>query len=172
MANPIHQDPARPAGAIGESEHRLDEVHVHHRERQRVKLWPWLLAFGLGLLALWALLGRSETNQVVSACDASTVHFAAGSASLTSGDKSELARLATCLKGNAARKVRLEGRASDVEGRTLARSRADALARELRGMGVSSAQFSVGVGTAVCTEATEACAQRNRSASAIPLRRQ
>jgi hypothetical protein len=169
MANPTHHEPIRNE-TMG---HRADEIHVHHREKRGLGIWPWLLALGLGLLALWGLFGRREAAKpAVTSCDPATLNFATGSTSLTAGDRASLASLATCLKGDAARKVRLEGRANPNEGTLLARGRADAIARELRSRGVPASQFSVGVASAVCTESTEACAQRNRSVTATPVRRQ
>jgi|GEM_PF-7011841 len=169
MANTTHQDPIR-GETLG---HRADEIHVHHLEKRGLGIWPWLLALGLGLLALWGLFGRREAAQpMVSACDPATMTFAAGSTTLSAGDKASLAKLATCLKADSSRKMRLEGRANPAEGNLLAQHRADVIARELRSLGVPASQFSVGVANVACTDSSDACAQRNRTVTATPLRRQ
>jgi len=168
MANTTHHEQIRNEAAG----HRADEIHVHHREKRGLGIWPWLLALGLGLFALWGLFGRREaTRSAVSACDPATMSFATGSTTLTQGDRASLQNLAACLKSNSERKVRLEGRANPAEGTLLARGRADTIARELRSMGVSSAQFSVGIAGVACSESTDACAKKNRTVSATPLRR-
>jgi len=168
MANTTHHEQIHSDG----SGHRADEIHVHHREKQGLGIWPWLLAFGLGLFAVWGLFGRRDASKaVVTACEPATINFATGSSTLSQGDRASLQNLASCLKGNTARKVRLEGRANAQEGTMLARGRADTIARELRSMGVPSAQFSVGVAGLACSENTDACASRNRTVTASPIKR-
>jgi outer membrane protein OmpA-like peptidoglycan-associated protein len=136
-------------------------------------IWPWLLALALGLFALWGLFGRrAATTSAVTPCDPVTLNFATGSATLAQGDRAELQSVASCLKANSERKIRLEGRANPNEGTLLARGRADTIARELRSMGVPASQFSVGIAGVACTENTDACARRNRSVSVTPMRRQ
>jgi len=169
MANTTRHEQIRNE-AVG---HRADEIHVHHREKRGLGIWPWLLALGLGLFVLWGLFGRhAATRGAITACDPATMNFATGSTRLTQGDRAALRNLATCLQSNPERKVRLEGRANPEEGTLLARGRADTIARELRSMGVSSAQFSVGIVGVACSENTDACAKKNRTVTATPLRRQ
>jgi hypothetical protein len=169
MANPTHHEHMRNE-AIG---HRADEIHVHHRQKRGLGIWPWLLVLALGLFALWGLFGRREAaRSAVTPCDPTTLNFATGSSTLSQGDRADLQTLASCLKANTARKVRLEGRANPDEGTVLARSRADTIARELRSMGVPASQFSVGIAGVACTENTDACAMRNRSVSVSPMRRE
>lgn len=169
MANTTHHEQVRNE-ATG---HRADEIHVHHIEKRGMGIWPWLLAIGLGLFALWGLFGRREaTRSAVTPCDPATMNFATGSTTLTQGERASLRSLATCLKANPERKVRLEGRANPNEGTLLARGRADTIARELRSLGVPSAQFSVGIAGVACTEMNDTCAARNRTVTATPLRRQ
>jgi len=168
MANTTHHEQIRDEAAG----HRADEIHVHHLEKRGLGIWPWLLALGLGLFALWGLFGRHEsTRAVVTACEPATLNFATGSSTLSQADRAELQSLASCLKENSARKVRLEGRATPGEGALLARGRADAIARELRAQGVASSQFSVGMAGVACAESTDACAARNRSVTASPIQR-
>ncbi|MFT3925429.1 MAG: OmpA family protein [Myxococcales bacterium] len=167
MAKTTHQDEMQ-----SELGHRADEIHVHHIEKRGVGIWPWLILLALGFLALWGLFGRrGDARPMVSPCDAATMNFAVGSTRLTEGDRATLSKLATCLKGNSARKVRLEGRAAPNEGNLLAQSRADAIARELRSLGVPASQFSVGVAGIACADETDACSARNRSVTATPVRR-
>jgi hypothetical protein len=169
MANSTHHEQIRNE-ATG---HRVDEIHVHHHEKRGLGIWPWLLALGVGLLALWGLFGRREaTRATVTACDPATMNFATGSSTLTQGDRASLQKLATCLKADPARKVRLEGRANPDEGTLLARGRVDTISRELRSLGVPASQLSVGIAGVTCSENSDACAKRNRTVSAQPLRRQ
>jgi len=167
MANTTHHEPMRDEAAG----HRVDEIHVHHREKRGLGIWPWLLALGLGLLALWGLFGRREaTRATVTACDPAIMNFATGSSTLSHGDRASLQKLAACLKENSARRVRLEGRANPDEGTLLARGRVDTISRELRSLGVPASQLSVGIAGVTCNEDSDACAKRNRTVSAMPLR--
>jgi hypothetical protein len=170
MADSLHDG----RGGVGTSRsqaqgHRVDEIHVHHRDRRSSGLWPWLFLLAALILALWGLFGRPQARPVVSACAASDVNFELGSSVVSPIDRGTLRSLASCLKANSARKVRLEGRAGPGERSGLARERADVLARELRALGVPAAQLSVGVGAARCNDASDACVRQNRSASATPL---
>ncbi len=172
MANPRQREPLRSSGlhhsAVG---HRVDEVHIHER-KHKLAVWPWLLLLAGGLLLLWGVFGRREAStNTVTACDPATLRFSAGSSAISATDRGAIQALASCLKANPDSKVRLEGRAGSVEGPELAQSRAEVIGRELRARGVPSAQFSVGTGAAVCSEATDACEQTNRSVTAVPQRR-
>ncbi len=169
MANTTHHERFRNE-AVGR---RADQIHVHRREGRRTRAWPWLLAIAIGLFVLWALFGRrgEATRAAVTPCDPATLSFATGSSTLSQGERAEFEQLATCLKANSSRRVRIEGRATPDEGTVVARSRADSIARELRSMGVPESQFSVGIAGVVCTEDSDSCARRNRTVSATSLQR-
>src|SRR4051812_15768472 len=97
MANTTRHEQIRNEAAG----HRADEIHVHHRGKRGLGIWPWLLALGLGLFVLWAVFGRhAATRAVVTACDPATMDFATGSTRLTQGDRESLKRMATCLQAN------------------------------------------------------------------------
>ena len=169
MANTTHHERIRSEAAG----HRADEIHVHRREQRRLGVWPWLVAIAIALFVLWALFGRSgeATRAAVTPCDPATLSFATGSSRLSQAERAQLETLSTCLKENGSRRVRLEGRATPEEGTGVARERASTIARELRSMGVPSAQFSVGIAGVVCHEDSDACARRNRTVSTTSLRR-
>jgi outer membrane protein OmpA-like peptidoglycan-associated protein len=166
MVDTTHEDLKSGGG------HRADEIHVHRRERKSMGPWLGLLALGLGLMALWGY-GKSRQHIVAATCAETTVHFADGTAALSSDDKVALHQLGSCLKANPAQSVRLEGRADPDElerNGALPRVRSEQMARELEAVGVPAVQYSIVPMAPACTDDTDACSQKNRSVTATPLR--
>jgi hypothetical protein len=180
MSDSLHDEHVPHGTPRSDYGRRVDEIHVHRRDRRSSGWRPWLLLLAVLLLALWGAFGRQESRPVVSACAAADVSFEPGSSAISAANRGTLRSLASCLRANSARKVRLEGRESRDERGGLARERADVMASGLRALGVPAAQLSVGVGSALCveargsareqnTDASDACARKNRSVSATPL---
>jgi peptidoglycan-associated lipoprotein len=100
--------------------------------------------------------------------------FEANETALDAENEIMLKEFADCLKTNPSEAVALEGRA-DPRGSAeynegLAQRRAQSVADALIAAGVPAAQVTITIGEQVCSEATEACLQKNRSVSATSKR--
>jgi OmpA family len=146
-------------------EHRADEIHIHLHQKKRS--WGPFIAlgfFGLGLLALWSY-SRNRVSSVL--CGRTTIQFEQHGAALTADSKVELSKLAACLNADPKQSVKLEGRADQSElsyNATLPQGRAEAIAEELRALGVPPSQVTVESNMTPCTDAAGSC----HSATAIP----
>jgi hypothetical protein len=150
--------------------HRADEIHLHPRERRDAGLWPWLLLGAIGLLALWAILGRVRYSEQAQASDncAANIEFAALGSIVPTANRGGVEKLASCLKSDPDLRVRVQGHASPAEMQTnpsLARERAESIGRALASLGVSASQVSVETGQALCNDGSPECARRNHSVS-------
>ncbi len=181
MAQSVSSSPFGGAGR-----HRADEIGVHERAWWE-SAWPLLALLAvlvLGLLAFWAF-GRSRVSAPAAGtgmgperpyaaapgaameCRSSTIGFEQDDSALDKDDHDEIVTIAECLKQNPEQSVRLEGRADPRETlagySALAQSRADAVADELRSLGVDPGQVSTIVSATTCSEADEACFEQDRS---------
>jgi peptidoglycan-associated lipoprotein len=117
-----------------------------------------------------------ETEGMGAAAGACTREFLfdANETALDAENQDLLKDFADCLKANPSEAVALAGR-SDPRGSAeynegLAQRRAQSVANALTAAGVPAAQVTITIGEPVCSEATQACWQRNRSVTATSKR--
>jgi peptidoglycan-associated lipoprotein len=119
---------------------------------------------------------KEEAESMGAAAGACTREFLfdPNETALDAENEDALKEFADCLKANPSEAVAVAGR-SDPRGSAeynegLARSRAQSVANALTAAGVPAAQVTITIGEQVCSEATQACRQRNRSVTATSQR--
>jgi outer membrane protein OmpA-like peptidoglycan-associated protein len=156
---------------LGEKDRRrADQIHLHAEKRWSAGPLIGLGVVALGLYALWGF-ARSKPHPNLSInCGQTTVQFDTNRVELRSDQKSDLTKLAACLRANPAQRVTLQGRAEPGEltyDSTLARGRADVLAEQLGALGVPANQLVIEANSTPCAEPGGEC----RAAIAIPQAR-